>query len=270
MSGGSPATSVGAELAARLLSPLPSRATVQLYDGTLPSDLAAELPLPIGARLLGSAVRTLTDPPGATRIWSLAAVFDASGEATAVLGAYRRQLRGLGWSAWPVGRLTERSGFSPVAPGAEITLRRPGEGSILEALAVGLNQGVTDLRVTLDWLRPRPFEERRRERFDVSAFIPTLYPPAGAEMQPKGGGGGGEYWWQAAIVRTADPASDLEAHFSRQLEAVDWEQLDGRSEADIAWSSWRFAGGDRAYARLLVEAGFGSIDRFVWLGLWHR
>lgn len=86
MSGGFPATSVGAEPAARLLTPLPSRATVQLSDGTLPSDLASELPLSIGARRLGSAVKTLTDPPGAMRIWGLAAVFDASGEATAVLG----------------------------------------------------------------------------------------------------------------------------------------------------------------------------------------
>lgn len=132
-----------------------------------------------------------------------------------------------------------------------------------------MNQGATDLRVTLDWLRPRLFEELRRERFDVSAFIPTWFPPAGVEMQPKGGGGGGEHWGQAAIVRTPDPAPALVAQLSRQLEAVDWKQLAGRSEAGIVWSSWRFAGG-HAYARLLVEAGLGSIHRFVWLGLWHR
>src|SRR2546430_3811570 len=88
------------ELASRLLLPPYQQdgATyeLRLYPGTLPPDPKVDLPRPVGARLVGSSVRSRNGTPA-----SLDVVLDVPATTSDVAGFFDRELTKLGWSAAP-------------------------------------------------------------------------------------------------------------------------------------------------------------------------
>jgi hypothetical protein len=146
---------VALELARRLLNHVPFGPVVELIVGGLPPNLAGDLPLPAGARLLGSALNSWE-----TQRPTLEAVFDASGDPAAVLAAYEQQLREVGWEVFEMGPGLPHGGFVSRRVDEGITLRHGGQGPVLRAAAVPDHGQSVDLRVKLDWETPRPTHAR--------------------------------------------------------------------------------------------------------------
>jgi len=252
----------GLELARRLLTRMPFGPAVELVVGGLPPDLAGALPLPAGARLLGSALSSRE-----TRGSTLEAVFDAAGDPASVLAAYQRQLRDLGWEMFEPGPGRLHGGFVSRRGGEGIMLRHGGRGPVLRAVAVAGSGQSVDLRVTLDWEMPRHFAEWRGPRDPGEGRMPSLYPPPDVTVHPQGGGGGGGRWRQEAVADTDLTAGELEAHFAAQLAEAAWARLDGRVEDAVAWSSWQLPGEGDWRGLLLVLALFGTRHRSLWMGI---
>jgi hypothetical protein len=252
----------GLELARRLLTSVPFGPAVELVVGGLPPDLVDALPLPAGARLLGSALSSRE-----TRSSTLEAVFDAAGDPAPVLAGYQRQLQDLGWEMFEAGPGRSHGGFVPRRGDERIMLRHGGRGPVLRAVAVAGSGQSVDLRVTLDWEMPRHLAEWRAPRDPGEGRMPSLYPPPGVIVHPQGGGGGGGRWRQEAIAETDLTAGELEAHFAAQLAQAAWTRLDGRLEDAVAWSSWQLPGDGDWRGLLFVLALFGTRRRSLWIGI---
>ncbi len=261
MSPGSEPDPASLELVRRLLTHVPFGPEIELVVGALPASQADQLPLPADARLLGSVLR---DREG--RRSALEAVFNATGEPGAVLAAYQRQLQALGWEVFEGGPGPMHGGFMPARSGEGIMLRRGGSGPVLRAAAAPVKGNALDLRVTLDWEMPRHMAEWRAHRPPDEGRLPSLHPPDGVTVHPRGGGGGGGHWEQRAIAETEQPAVVLEGHFAEQLLTEGWTRDDGGAEDKVAWSSWRLPGDGEWRGLLLVLALFRS-RRSLWLGI---
>lgn len=246
------------ELARRLLTHLAFGAEVELMLGGLPPSLADQLPLPAGARLLGSLLRSLEG-----RLSTLETVFDATGDPSAVLAAYQRQLEGLGWEVFDEGPRPPHGGFMSRRSGEGVMLRWGGSGPVLRVAAAPTSRDV-DLRVTLDWEMPRHLGESRAHRLPSQGLMPTLYPPDGVTVGPRGGSGGGGHWEQRAVAYTGRPPAELEAEFAGQLVAAGWTRDGGRADDTVAWSWWKLPG-DQGWTGLLLVLAFSSERRSLWL-----
>ena len=100
-----------------------------------------------------------------------------------------------------------------------------------------------------------------------SERMPSLHPPAGISLKPRGGGGGGDGWFSQAVVETDRSVADLEAHFATQLAAAGWSRVNGRADEVVGWSSWRLPGEGDWRGLLLVLAAFGSMQRSLQLSI---
>lgn len=229
-----------------------------------PPDLAEDLPLPPGATLLGSA---LYHREG--RRTHLEAILDAAGDPAAVARAYETQLHGLGWEVVERAPGPAGGGFLPGPRIDGVMLRRGGRGPVLVFGAMAHNGGPADLRVRLDWEMPRHLDNPGRHpgRPPGLERMPSLHPPAGISLKPRGGGGGGDSWYSQAVVETDRSVADLEAHFATQLAAAGWSRVNGRADEVVGWSSWRLPGEGDWRGLLLVLAAFGSMQRSLQLSI---
>lgn len=75
----------------------------------------------------------------------------------------------------------------------------------------------------------------------TAGILPQLAPPPNAQVRSTGGGGGGTMVSADAELQTALTVEELAAHYTAQLTAVGWEQLDTSSAPGIAWSIWQFS-----------------------------
>jgi hypothetical protein len=69
-------------------------------------------------------------------------------------------------------------------------------------------------------------------------LLPTLIPPAGAQLQVSGGAMGGDYATSEATAETDLSAGQLEAHFAAQLERSGWVKVASGDAGAVAFSSW--------------------------------
>ncbi len=250
------------ELARRLLDHAPSDMSVDVVVAALPSGHADEVPMPSGARLLGSLLRSRRERP-----MYVEAVFDAPGDPATVVGSYQRELHSRGWELLEGLPGAMHGGFVPGTAADGVMLRRGGQGPILMVAAMTLKGGQVDLRVRLDWEMPRHLDDRRPVRPQGFERMPSLRAPAGTDLQPRGAGGGGGRWHSEATIDTDHPIAELEEHFGSQLAASGWTRLDGRSDETIGWSSWRLPGEGGWRGLLLVLAPFGPRARSLWLSI---
>jgi hypothetical protein len=248
-------------LARRLLTHVPFGPDVELVVAGLPSSLARELPLPAGARLLGSVVRTWEG-----RRMALEAVFDSTGDPAAVLAAYGQQLQELAWEEFREGPGPPHGGFMPRRSLEGMILRRRGNGPVLRA-AAARDRGTVDLRVTLDWEMARHAREWGARGQQPWGPMPALYPPEGITVRGRGGGGGGGHWEQLAVAETERAVAELEADFAAQLAAAGWTRKDGRADDTVAWSSWDLPDEGRWRGLLLVLAAFAAGQRSLLLAI---
>lgn len=250
------------ELARRLLDHAPTDMSVDLVVAALPSRHADEVPMPSGARLLGSLLRSRRGRPV-----YLEAVFDAPGDPATVVDSYQKELQSRGWDLVDGLPGPMQGGFMPGPSGDGLMLRRGGQGPLLIVAALASESGPSDLRVRLDWELPRHLGDWRPMRPQGFERMPSLRAPSRAVLQPQGAGGGGGRWHSAATVDTDSAIAELEEHFASQLAASGWTRLDGRSDDTIGWSSWRLPGAGGWRGLLLVVAPFGPRERSLWLSI---
>ncbi len=74
----------------------------------------------------------------------------------------------------------------------------------------------------------------------ATGILPQLTPPPNAQVRGSGMGSGGTFVSADAEIQTDMPVADLAAHYTAQLAAAGWEQLDASSAAAVEWSAWRF------------------------------
>ncbi len=203
----------------------------RLLVGRLPDPLPVALPLPNGARVVGSqvlgAVATI--------------VLDVDLPEAQVLAFYRDRLEADGWT------VPEQAGmhgggfaFAPLRFAPALTYCRSTRGPSLSVQATAVAGGPTDVRLTLNTAaRHSPCAPHQRHGV-MRDFLPVLTPPAGVRQTPEGGGGGSNGYHSNATLRTdLDPAA-VAAHYAGQLRAAGWASRGEGQDGAVAWSTWAF------------------------------
>lgn len=234
------------ELAERLLSPrysnpLGQQTAIQLLVGQLPSNLPLKLPIPPGATLLGSSVRS----QGNQKLAGADIILDAPGTAEEVLSFYQKELQTQGWKAqtnFPGG--PGEFGFQPNSVLVNEVFCKGSTGPLLGISIDPQSTGPSQVRINLETNQnscahlsspnPRPYPDMQR--------IPLLYAPKGATIQSLGGGGTGDRWSSDAVAETNLSAVQLEEHFAQQLKQAGWQQTASGDNPSLAWSTWTLPG----------------------------
>ena len=254
------------ELAERLLQhryPGAPDSRVEVVMGELPNGWPADLPLPRGARLLGSIAASLGDSKSAFA----EAVLDADDTPRNVLSSYRGELESTGWAVVETPR-PPRFAFSSGGTG-EIerqSFLRKDDGPLLTVTVVTRSGSPSDVRLRLDADVRRPPPQHSDFLARVTERIPNLRAPAQVLVSPSGGGGGGErHWTVHGTALTEMAVGDLETHFSSQLSEAGWTRLGGGNDGVVAWSSWRLPGEQVWKGVLLIHAAFFEGERALFL-----
>jgi len=260
------------ELAERLLAvpvygPQGTPPRVQLLPGQLPSDLPLSLPLPPGARVVGSSVRQLDGPlpSNVTSVPTATIVLDVPGSASDVVAFYQRALADQGWSAAQGGPFAGLGGFQGAGMGPGLAYCQTPDGLSLTISTYPEARGLSDVRLAVASGPglcsppagvPAPRVPAGAER------IPRLYPPEGVILQTSFGGGGGQDRWTSEAVAVTDQSSAaLEGFFAQQLAAAGWTRQAGRPDTPLAWSVWQVPGEGDWQGLLLVVEGPGPNRR---------
>ena len=249
-------------LARRLLSaPYPGGPAeeVQILVGELPADLPIEVPLPEGARTIGSLVRGDR---------SVQIVLDVDQAADAVVAFYREQLETAGWYEldWPM----RPGGFGFGAEAAMATFCYSRRGPSLMVTAFEAEGALTDVRLNLQ-TDPRhlPCTMLGWPHGPPMSLIPNLRAPTRATMHGGGGSSGsGNSWHSTVILETDLDAEALAAHYNEQLQTAGWKLADRGSAGPAAWSTWSFTddqGDTWAGTLLILETAGGAGQRFAYL-----
>jgi hypothetical protein len=217
---------------------------LQLLPGALPSNLPFAVPLPPGARVVG----TLTSRR------EIRVVLDANLSPERVLAYYQEQLRPAGWHETQSLRGGQpRGGFLNTAgPWLErLTLwfaQEPWVLSVEVAHGRGAGSSAGSEGSTDVWLtfyadarsqRPRGPKRFRQEHFDPGKLAPPLAPPAGARQRSMGSGGSFDNWRSSARLATELDLATVAAHYARQLERAGWTRRGGEERGDgIVRSAW--------------------------------
>jgi hypothetical protein len=217
----------------------------RVWIGELPDDLAVEIPLPEGVRVVAS----VRDFSPFQQI-----ILDAPQSSEEISTFYAKALSESGWQAAP--QASPGGGFTgPADMGERYCLRE--DEAYLEVWSLERAGGQTDLRLNLT--APAEFnmcQERGPDSMDPGmSLIPSLKAPSGAQMTGGGGGSSGtESAYSSTDMETALTAEELLAHYNAQLEEAGWELVDqGLAEA-VGWSEWKLTDkdGDEWGGKLLV------------------
>ena len=233
------------ELAIRLLSdedPV-ARAVLKprIFVGRLPEDMPVEIPIPERFAVVGSLVRSETDPHDDPTV---EVVLDARMPAEHVRDAYREQMSAAGWNE-PERRGRRGGGFDfrPVGTTALFCRSERGPALFLSAHEEpsGDRYAPTDVRLRLIMdsrhspCAPEPYYEPEFDR-----IILHLEPPLGSYQWPGGGGGGTGDAYSTATLQSELDAAAIGAHYVAQLEEGGWSLSDEGQGGPQAWSTWSF------------------------------
>lgn len=198
--------------------------------GKLPDVLPVAIPLPDGARVLGSLVH-------GNRYATV--VLDADQTAEQVLEFYRQRLRAEGWTVAEQPGM--HGGFAHSMFQPPLTFCRGSHGPSLAVQATAIEGGPADVRLNLNNdPRSSPCGANARRHHDIFSLIPTLTPPLGSEQSALGGSGGDGSSLTNATLHTSLDLAAIVAHYSDQLTASGWTQRDAGQEGLTAWSAWTF------------------------------
>ena len=241
------------ELASRLLTPsyMPDGAKyeVRLFPTQLPPDPKIDLPQPVGARLVGSALRLRN---GAAA--SLDAVLDVPTGTNDVAGFYDRELTKLGWSLAPNRGPMNQGGFQPAVVG---TYRMYCKGDQPPWYSVNIFTPPTapiDVRVHLEltnpnlaagstYMGPCSAQPQGVQMGGGLNRLPALRAPDGVILGGgMGGSSGGDRQTSEATATSKLGASALESAFAQQLVAGGWTKIAHGADGPVAWSTWKVPG----------------------------
>jgi hypothetical protein len=267
--GGAPAPNDDlAELAARLISPpfaLPdgSTQTTRLHPGALPSNAGFDMPIPPGARIIGSAVRQRS---GANTSFDV--VLDVNGKPDDVTAFYERELAKKGLTTPSAAPQPQSGGFVSSAGPSSSKMFCTGDALPYVTITVFPRPNApNDVRAHYEPAQPAgtafvgsPCSKTAGPGGIPQSRLPTLRAPDGIFLQSTGGGGGSGRSQSDAVATTSKSAAELEAFFAQQLAAAGWTRVSGAANAPLAFSTWKVPG-DGDWTGLLIVIEMPTKDR---------
>lgn len=220
-----------------------SQTEPQLLPGALPPDLPFTLPIPDGARLLGTLLlgkRATTSPVDRTMI-----VLDTALSGDEVIAFYEAKLPAEGWNAEDL-PFRHRGGFMP--SGAErpamANFDRGEQGPSLRIMCLPAPNDRTTVQVTVAEQPAMSVREQRQRQMmgrDSMRLLPAMPAPAGAEQVQGGGGSAGpDHVDSRATIETDLDVPAVGAHYQAQIQRGGWELRDSGESGPVAWSAWAF------------------------------
>lgn len=255
-------------LAQRLLAPpFPnpdgSLSTLTLYPAALPPSQAEPIPVPPGAKLIGSTVRTRGSST------SVSAVLDMPGAASAVTDFYTRELAAKGFSPSASRPGGTGGGFvSTIGPANTLMFCKSTTGPTFNVTVWTRPGSPNDVRVNYE--PPNPQQSGGYGPCNPPPAggpgagmdrLPRLQPPDGVVLQQSGGSGGGNRQASEATATTTRSPRDLEAHFAQQLAAAGWTKTGSGADTTLAWSTWKVPGDGAWQGTLIVYEAPGKDRR---------
>jgi hypothetical protein len=208
----------------------PGESPPRILVGRLPEPLPVDLPLPNGARVVGSQL-----------LGSVATmILDVDSPAQRVLDFYRDRLQAAGWTELEQ-HMGWHGGFTPSARfGPDLTFCHSSRGPSLSVHATDVEGAPADVRLNLNIdTRNSPCAAQLRHG-GMFEILPNLTPPAGAQQIPQGGGGGsGSFHSNATLSSNLDLAA-VSAHYVQQLRTANWTPQSEGISGPVAWSAWSF------------------------------
>jgi hypothetical protein len=195
------------------------------------------IPVPAGARLLGSIVRGPEDDPD-----QVTAYLDVPGDPRAAFDALFAA-RGFASRA--------RAAFPGQGGGFEHSMGPAGQGATYCAgedgpyYMLGIGEG-DPAPVMVGWhsglgMGYHPCAPQPHHPMAGMEDIPSLAGPPGVMMQGGGGGGSPGAWYAHGIAFTDMPATALLAHFAAELEGSGAQPLAREGAGNVAWGRWKLA-----------------------------
>jgi hypothetical protein len=244
------------DVAERFLSHPGSAADVRLTIGKLPDGF--NLPMPPGARLIGSLVRE----PGYRTDRDIEIILDAPGSGKELVEFFADALRPQGWTLRS--EFDQRiGGFTSGAIGAHRMLHKQSQEIALFITARPIGDRGTEIRIRTQWFRlDREAHGKGPPKRDL---IPPLLEPDGVRLRGQGGFGGDGTSLSSASAETTWTVAELETHFAGQLAKAGWNRVEGSTSGPIAWSRWSVPGEDEQVGYLFVVQGPGENQRSLWV-----
>ncbi|MBN1324193.1 MAG: hypothetical protein JW986_09420 [Methanotrichaceae archaeon] len=223
------------ELATRLLEPSYSGSSelvdVEIILEGLPADLPLDPPIPVGARIVGSAVRD-----GET----IEIVLDTRMAPSEAIEFYRERMTSANWTETEIPGTSR--GFAPSAATATFCQGRKNPSLTIIAHPV---EGGTDLRLNVNSDPQYSPCRQATELEDWLEPIPKLTSPAGAKhIRESFTSSGGSSVGISATLETEMNGSALSIHYGDLLKAADWTLQDSGESGPSAWSTWTFEDDD--------------------------
>jgi hypothetical protein len=236
-------------LLARRCGGSPAPEEVQILVSQLPQDLPIEIPLPDGARIIGSLVHG----GEGTEI-----VLDAPQTVAQVLDFYEETLTAEEWIAFAY---PTEGGFVPGIGRTGLTFCSGTNNSVLWVGAFEVEDGLTDVR--LDYRTEPTLASCTGDTAAPQHPIPLLEDPPGARQTTAGFGGSTDSYNAEVELKTELDSAIVEVHYADQLEAAGWLRRDGGQSGPLAWSSWFYQDeeGQEWQGILLVIDVAGKSDR---------
>jgi len=253
-----------AELAARIISPpyvMPdgSTQTATLHPGALPPNAGFDLPIPPGARLIGSVLRQRTNANP-----SFDTVLDVPGSADDVTSFYERELGKKGLTTPPAPQQMQPGGFQGTAGPAKGSMFCKGDALPYVSVSVFTRpSAANDVRIHFE-----PAQTASAQQFMGSPCsqkggpqqgmpaqrLPALRAPDGVLLQASGSSMGGARQQSDAVATTPKTAAELESFFAQQLAAAGWTRVAGGTNTPLAFSTWKVPGdGDWQGVLIIIE-----------------
>ena len=197
----------------------PPQDDMHLLVAQVPDGVLQTIPMPEGSHLLGSLTRT----------HQVMAVLDVDLPAERIIDFYRDHFAAAGWHELGANEPMS-GGFLPPQTSQALQFWQGPHGPALSIQVYELRDRPADVRLTLDTDPALSLEAqyivRRgppvRARGILPGMIPPLWPPANADVMPRGGGSGPESAESAAMLVTELDLGAITAHYAGQLQQAGW------------------------------------------------
>ena len=214
---------------------LPPGNVITILPGKLPADLPFEVPVPDGAKVIGSLIRP------EDKYEQIQIILDVPEKPEKIIEFYRDSLKKAGWNE-PESFL-EGMVFpsTPSMPQFAFFCQYEQEGPFLGITVLTLDgKKPADVRLSLHTNPQQPVcTERYEQRGSTMDVLPLLLDPEGVQ---KGGWGGNENMRDlSTVLETELGLVELETHYRDQLIETGWELKEKGSSGSIAWSTWSFS-----------------------------
>lgn len=249
----------------------PPDSAVTATIGLLPDSLPISLTVPPTATVIGGVVRSGTFE--GTQIF-LSPADGADGAADALVETLRQQLQDAGFTAPDRAEMGGPSSvFLSTDPlFASLTFCSPDDefsASLSTVTIAGETEVVSISTTPATRASGLCGQNIAAGGSDMFSMLPSLSPPAGAQVRSSGGGSGGGIdsisVSAEAEIETELSIADLAAHYEQQLQDAAWERLDDTETYAMSWSAWSFEdeAGDAWNATFYIALQSGEENNYI-------